>query len=499
MEYDLLVVGGGINGCAIAREAAVNGLSVLLVEKDDLASHTSSASTKLIHGGLRYLETYEFQLVHEALHERERLIRAAPHLIRPMAFVLPHDHAVRPWWMVRAGLYLYDLLGGRSSLPRSRGLRKTDALYRAPLRGGSKGFIYSDAWVDDARLTLSKAIDAAQMGAHIATRTALVSAQRTPQGWQATLSDGRSEKARALVNAAGPWVPQVAQRIDAKPGLGLRLVKGSHIVVDRLYAGDHAYILQQPDRRIVFAVPWLDRYTALGTTDVAVETPEQAVVDDDEINYLIAASNHAFLPQIARNDIHHAWSGVRALVDDGADSASEVTRDYSLIVDDDGPPLLTVYGGKITTARALGEDAMQQLGKVLGRAISRNTANRLLPGGDIDTFKRFLDTVHTRFPFLGAVRAERMARAYGTKLFNMLDGVSDAAGMGTDLGAGLTEIEVSWMRDHEWARTADDVLWRRSKLGMVLDAAAVAPIDAVLNCKRSEHRHFMNELFAGKV
>lgn len=467
--YDLLIIGGGINGCAIAREAALNGLSVLLVEKDDLASHTSSASTKLIHGGLRYLESYDFRLVHEALHERERLMRAAPHLIRPMRFVLPHDNAVRPWWMIRAGLLLYDLLGGRSSLPKSRGLREGDTLYRAPLRGEKSGFVYSDAWVDDARLTLAMAVDAAAMGGEIATRTALASAIRTRKGWRATLSDGRSVEARALVNAAGPWVPQVAAALDAEPGPGLRLVKGSHIVVDRLYDGDHAYILQQPDRRIVFAVPWLDRYTAIGTTDVPVDTPEQAVIDEDEIAYLIAASNRAFFAQIARQDVRHAWSGVRALVDDGADEVRAVTRDYDLVVDDDGPPLLTVYGGKITTARALGEDAMRRLGEVLGIDIGEDTRDRPLPGGDAAGFEPLLARVRARYPFLGAIRAERMAHAYGTQLFEMLDRVSNVAGMGAELGYGLTEVELRWMQTREWARTADDVLWRRSKLGMVAD------------------------------
>ncbi len=479
--YDLLIIGGGINGCAIAREATVNGRSVLLVERDDLASHTSAASTKLIQGGLRYLETYEFRLVHEALHERERLMAAAPHLIRPMKFVLPHDNAVRPWWLVRAGLLLYDLLGGRASLPKSRGLREADALYRAPLKGAKRGFVYADAWVDDARLTVAMAVDAARMGAQIVTRTALVDATRTRKGWRATLSDGRAVEAKALVNATGPWAPQVARAIDAQPGPGLRLVKGSHIVVDRLYDGDHAYILQQPDRRIVFAVPWLERYTAIGTTDVPVDTPEQVVIDEAEIVYLIEAANRSFTRTIARGDVRHVWSGVRALVDDGADQARAVTRDYSLTIDEDGPPVLTIYGGKITTARALGEDAMRRLGETMGWPIVDDTRARPLPGGDTDSFEGLLARVRDRFPFLGAMRAERMTRAYGTQLFEMLDRVSNVAGMGADLGGGLTEVELRWIRDHEWARTADDVLWRRSKLGMVVDAASKERIEAWLD------------------
>lgn len=476
MDTDLLVIGGGINGCAIAREAAVAGLSVLLVEKDDLASHTSSASTKLIHGGLRYLEGYDFRLVHEALHERERLMRAAPHLIRPMRFVLPHDDAVRPWWVVRAGLLLYDLLGGRSSLPRSRGLRAQDTAYRAPLRTGARGFVYSDGWADDARLTLAMAIDAAKLGAEIATRTAFVSATRAGERWDARLSDGRSVRARMIVNAAGPWLPRVAGTIDAAPGAGLRLIKGSHIVVDRLYDGDHAYLLQQPDRRIVFAVPWLDRFTAIGTTDVPVDTPEQAVIDEHEIDYLIAAANRAFTATIDRGAIRHSWSGVRALVDDGADEARAVTRDYRLVVDTDAAPLLSVYGGKITTARALGEDAVRRIARVLGRNVAATTRDRPLPGGDVADFATLLGEVRARWPFLGEARAARMAHAYGTALFEMLAGVADADDLGRDFGGGLTAVELDWMRDREWARMPDDVLWRRSKLGLSVDEAGRAAI-----------------------
>ena len=261
MTYDLLIVGGGINGCAVAREAALLGLSVLLVERDDLAAHTSSASTKLIHGGLRYLEHYEFKLVAEALRERERLVKAAPHIIHPLRFVLPHEHAVRPWWMVRIGLYLYDFLGGRTSLPRSRGLRTSDTAYSAPLKGGSRGFVYFDAFVDDARLTVLNAIDAAANGADIRVATALESARRDGDLWRASLSDGSEVSARALVNAAGPWVHQLLGRLGVNAASGVRLVKGSHIVVPRLYAGDHAYILQQPDRRIVFAIPYQGDFT----------------------------------------------------------------------------------------------------------------------------------------------------------------------------------------------------------------------------------------------
>ena len=344
MPYDLLIVGGGINGCAIAREASLNGLSVLLVEKDDLAAHTSSASTKLIHGGLRYLETYEFRLVRKALHERERLLAAAPHLIRPMTFVLPHAHAVRPWWIVRTGLLLYDLLAGKSSLPRARGLGRGDKAFTGPLAGDHRGFVYSDCWVDDSRFTLANAKDAAAHGAEIATRTALVSARRAGELWRAELSDGRSVEARSIVNAAGPWVLALLDRLGIATRSRVRLVKGSHIVVPRLFEGDHAYILQQPDRRIVFAIPYEDEFTEIGTTDVAVDRPEDAACSDAEKQYLCDAANRYFTRQIAPADIVWSWSGVRPLHDDGAAKAQSVTRDYVLELDREGPPLLYFHG-----------------------------------------------------------------------------------------------------------------------------------------------------------
>ncbi|RYY28987.1 MAG: glycerol-3-phosphate dehydrogenase [Sphingomonadales bacterium] len=466
MMFDLLIVGGGINGCAIAREASLHGLKALLVEKDDLASHTSSASTKLIHGGLRYLETYEFRLVREALHERERLLGAAPHLIRPMTFVLPDAHSVRPWWMVRAGLFLYDALAGKSSLPRSRGLRAKDRAFTEPLKGNHKGFVYSDAWVDDSRLTLANALDAAAQGAEIATRTELVSAKREGDTWRADLSDGRQIEARMLVNAAGPWVAKLLDRLHVTTSSRVRLVKGSHIVVPRLFEGEHAYILQQPDRRIVFAIPYEGGFTEIGTTDIPVERPEDAVCSDEEVRYLCEAVNRYFIRQVTAADVVTTWSGVRPLHDDGEASAQNVTRDYVLEVDRDGPPLLSVFGGKITTARALAEEAIEKIGPLLGVNPRPMTRARMFPGGAIASFEHFLATVQARWPFLGEYRARRMTHAYGRCLEDMLRGVTDEAGMGQDLGGGLTEIEVRWMRDHEWARTAEDVLWRRSKIGL---------------------------------
>lgn len=377
MTYDLLIIGGGINGCAIAREAALLGLNVLLVERDSLAAHTSSASSKLIHGGLRYLETYEFRLVREALVERERMLATAPHLIRPMAFVLPQAHAVRPRWMVRAGLYLYDLLGLGSSLPRSRSLRREDPRL-APLMPDSDGFLYWDAQVDDAALVRANAEDAAANGAEIVAGVAVTGAQHDANSWSVSLTDGRTINARAIVNAAGPWVRELLDTLGVATDSGLRLIKGSHITVPALWQGDHAYILQQPDRRVVFAAPWRGE-TMIGTTDVPVQHPADAGIDADEIAYLCAAANRYFRQQVTPADITGTWSGIRALYDNGADEARTVTRDYHLDLDTNAAPILSVFGGKITTARALAEHAMAMLAPLLGVTPRPVTRDRLLP------------------------------------------------------------------------------------------------------------------------
>jgi glycerol-3-phosphate dehydrogenase len=478
LTHDLLIIGGGINGTAIAREAALNGLSVLLIEKDDLASHTSSASTKLIHGGLRYLEYYEFKLVREALKERERLLKAAPHLIYPMHFVLPHENAVRPWWLVRLGLLLYDTIGGRISLPRSRSLRKTDVEYLKPLQRPGKGFVYSDAWVDDARLVVLNAIDAARHGAEVATRIALVSARRDGGVWDAELSDGRRVQAKMLVNAAGPWVGQALALTGTNAHAAVRLIKGSHIVVPKLFDGDHAYMLQQPDKRIVFAIAYERDKTLIGTTDVPVEKPEDAKVSAEEIDYLCDASNRFFIAQIGPGDVVRTYSGVRPLYDDGASEAKAVTRDYVLELDDSGPLLLSVFGGKITTARHLAEEALEKLG--YASDASRDAA---FPGGDLTDFAAFLHQVLARWPFLGEQRAYRMARAYGTMLAEI---VGDATDLGEDFGGGLTAREIDWLMQHEWAQTAEDVIWRRTKLGLVLSEAQVARVAAYIEKNRAQ-------------
>ena len=474
MTCDLLIVGGGINGAAIAREAALNGWSVLLVERGDLAGATSSKSSGLIHGGLRYLEQYDFRLVAEALAERERMVKAAPHLVRPMRFVIPHVNAVRPWWLVRLGLVLYDLIGGKRTLTRSRSLHRDDHAYLAPLKGNPRGFVYSDAQVDDARLVILNALDAADVGAEIATRCALVSARRDGEGWTADLSDGRTVTARALVNAAGPWVAETLGASGIASRQHVRLVKGSHIVVPRLYDGDHAYLLQQPDRRIVFVLPW-EGQTAIGTTDVPVDRPEDATIDPQEIAYLCKAASDAFDAAVSPADVVADWSGVRPLHDDGTASAQGVSRDYLLELDDTGAPALTVFGGKITTARHLAEEAVAKLAPAIGRQAHLVTRARALPGGMIDDPVRYAERAAAAWPFLGTERAARMVRAYGSMLPELLAGRTD---LGREFGAGLSEVEARWMQTREWARTPEDALMRRSKLGLRMTDAEHAAFAA---------------------
>lgn len=469
-SFDLLIVGGGINGAAIARDAAGRGASVLLVERDDLAAHTSSASSKLAHGGLRYLEQRELRLVRESLHEREILLRTAPHIVRPLRFVLPDPPGGRPTWMIRAGLLAYDLLAGRSSLPRARGVPKGDPL-RAPLDGRFRCLSYWDAWADDARLVVLNAVDAAERGAEVATRTELLSARREGGGWAASLSGGRTVRARMLVNAAGPWVAEVLHgRTGGISGgaSGVRLVRGSHIVVPRIYQGEHAFVLQQPDGRIVFALPY-GRHTLIGTTDVPVGEPGAAEASDDEIAYLCAAANRYFRAEIAPADVVWRYAGVRALWDDGSAAAKDVTRDYRFELDQSGT-LLSVFGGKLTTARALASEALDRLG-VEGLKFTRTSA---LPGGDV--MPEFNDRLDRLAQWMPRPMLARMAQAYGTRLEQVLGGASSLKELGRHFGARLYEAELRYLRDTEFARTADDVLWRRTKLGLDLDRKETAAL-----------------------
>lgn len=491
MEFDLLVVGGGVNGAGIARDAAGRGLSVLLVEQDDLASATSSSSTKLVHGGLRYLEYYEFRLVREALEERETLLAMAPHIIWPLRFVLPHANATRPAWLVRLGLFLYDHLGGRRRLPGSRGLSLTRAPEGASLKPEyRKAFAYSDCWVDDARLVTLNAIDAAERGATILTRTKLISAHRIEGGWQARLQvqDGpeRDIRAKAIVNAAGPWVFEVLTgALSVTTGSATRLIKGSHIVVPRLFDGDHAYMLQNPDRRIVFAIPYEERFTLVGTTDVAWEAPPgPSQIDPAETQYLCDSLNRYFKAQVAPTDVVWSYAGVRPLFDDNADSASAVTRDYVLEVDapDGGAPVLSVFGGKITTYRRLADQAVDRLAAFFPKAGPSWTRGAVLPGGDLPDFDRaaLAETLRAEYPFLPPALAVRLARSYGTRARQIIGDARSLAELGQDFGAGLHQAEVDYLIAKEWARSAQDILFRRSKLGLHLPPDGVGRLEAYL-------------------
>ena len=461
-SFDLLIIGGGINGAAIARDAAIRGAKVLLVEKDDLAEHTSSASSKLIHGGLRYLEQLDFRLVRESLQEREILLRTAPHIVRPLRFVLPDPKGGRPWWVIRLGLLIYDLLAGRSSLPRSRGVARSDPALRAPLKdSGFRLATYWDAMVDDSRLVVLNAVDAAAHGAEIETRTAFVSAVRENGGWHARLSDGREVAARAIVNAAGPWVAEVLNgRLGERSRSGVRLVRGSHIVVPRLSEGDHAWILQQPDGRVVFALPY-GGFTLVGTTDLFVAAPEDAVVSAEEVAYLCDAANRYFSRTIGPDDVVWSYAGVRALYDDGEADPKAVTRDYRLEVDDHpGAKLLSVFGGKITTARALAAEALDKLG-IEGR---RSARSAFLPGGDLTPgFNLYLDGLARWMP---PQMVDRLGRAYGTRLRDVIGNAASLDDLGRNFGAGLYEAEVRYLIEKEFARTAGDLLWRRTKIGL---------------------------------
>ncbi|MEH3099443.1 glycerol-3-phosphate dehydrogenase [Sphingomonas adhaesiva] len=488
-DTDLLIVGGGINGAGIARDAVGRGLSVMLVEKDDLAAHTSSASTKLIHGGLRYLEYGEVRLVREALIERERLWGMAPHIIWPLRFVLPQTNSPRPAWMVRTGLFLYDHLGGREKLPATETIRLGRDERGQGLKDDGRAFVYSDCWVEDSRLVVLNARDAADRGARILTRTRLVDARRADGGWAATIADADGERtvtARALVNAAGPWVADVLGRVPhARDDRGVRLVKGSHIVVPRLYEGDHAFMLQNPDRRIVFAIPYEGDFTLVGTTDEAWEgAPAKARISRHETDYLLETVARYFDRAPTQADIKWSYAGIRPLYDDKAANASAVTRDYVLDLDqgpqgaNENAPMLSIFGGKITTYRKLAEHAMQELAPFFPAAGAAWTAGATLPGGDMPDmdFDGYLATLAARYPQMPAALLRRLARAYGTMTPDILRDARTPADLGEDFGAGLHAREVDWLAANEWARDAEDILYRRSKLGLHVPAGAAEAI-----------------------
>jgi glycerol-3-phosphate dehydrogenase len=481
----VLVVGGGINGVGIARDLAGRGLKVLLCEKDDLAAHTSSSSTKLIHGGLRYLEYYEFGLVRKSLIEREVLLASAPHIMWPLRFVMPHDPSMRPTWMIRAGLFLYDHLASRKVLPGSQAVSLRSHPAGAPLKSSySKGFVYSDGWVDDARLVVLNAMDARDRGATILTRTECVSAQRGTDQWAALLRDAdgmmHDVSARCLVNAAGPWAERFlrsnAQQHDTK---SLRLVKGSHIVVRKMFDHPFAYIFQNPDKRIIFAIPYEHDFTLIGTTDVEyLSDPGAAKIDRDEIGYLCEQASRYFAKPVLPTDVVWSYSGVRPLLDDAAGDPSAVTRDYLLELNTTKAPVLSVWGGKMTTSRKLAEEAADLLCPVLGCNQGAWTARAHLPGGDLqpligkltrpDTdFEALVKMLTARYPAVAPATLLRMARCYGARAADILDAQNIAD---DEMVPGLYEAELYYLVDKEWARTADDVLWRRTKLGLHLSA-----------------------------
>jgi glycerol-3-phosphate dehydrogenase len=490
---DLLVVGGGINGAGIARDAAGRGLSTMLVEKGDLASATSSWSSKLIHGGLRYLEQYEFRLVREALREREVLLKLAPHIIRPLLFVLPHDRSMRPVWMIKAGLWLYDHLGGRISLPRSKAVAFPHLEFSAALRGEYRsGFVYSDCRVDDSRLTVLNAVSAREKGARILTRTRFESARRVEGIWEAVVVAANGERrtvhARAIVNAAGPWVMDVLHNVgDAHVRGGVRLVKGSHIIVPKVHSQGHAYILQNPDRRVIFVIPYERDFSLIGTTDVAVPALDGATkISPEETRYLLEAVNRFLAKPVRESDIVSSYAGVRPLYDDGSDNPSEVTRDYVLRVDHEGhrAPLLTVFGGKITTYRPLAEEALGKLAPFFPGMKGDWTAREPLPGGDVGHFNAFRDDMHRRYETLGRDLVDGIVRRHGSRSVRLLGNARTIADLGRHFGGGLTEAEVRYLVADEWAETAEDILWRRTKCGLHMTSAQRESVTAFLQQTR---------------
>jgi glycerol-3-phosphate dehydrogenase len=475
--YDLAIIGAGINGAGIARDAAGRGLKVLVVEQDDIAAATSQWSTKLIHGGLRYLEHFEFRLVRESLGEREVVLQQAPHLVAPLQFVLPHEPHLRPAWMLRVGLFLYDHLSRRVTLPGSFGADLRASTWGAGLkRKFRKGFVYADARVDDARLVVANAMAARGLGAAIRVRTRFVGAKREADVWRATLAvaGGATSEvtARAIANVAGPWVKVVRDAVTASPSNeSVRHVKGSHIVVPRIHAGAHAYMLQNADKRIVFVIPFEDRYSLIGTTDVPVSEFERPQISEAEVDYLLRIANAYLERPLTRADVIWTYSGVRSLYDDGQSDPSAITRDYVLTRDGGGAagaPLLSVYGGKITTYRKLAEHVLNELSPFLPNMKPAWTRGVPLPGGDLPLggIAAWVSELQRRYPGLPAELVRGIARRHGSLALKVLGDAKTPADLGEDFGNGLTTAEIDWFVREEWANTADDVLWRRTKCGL---------------------------------
>lgn len=500
-DHDVLVLGGGVNGAGIARDAAGRGLSVLLCEQDDLASHTSSASTKLIHGGLRYLEHCEFRLVRKSLIEREVLLRSAPHIIRPLRFVMPHDPSMRPVWMIRVGVWLYDHLARREVLPASASILLTGHPAGEPLRPGfRRAIVYSDGRVDDARLVVLSARDAADRGATILTRTRCVEARPVGAAWHVRLVDRRGvhceRSARALVNATGPWARHFLDRVvDQRGSQSVRLVKGSHIVVPRMFGHDLAYLFQNSDRRIVFAIPYEQDFTLIGTTDVDHHAdPTEVRIDAHEIDYLCESVGRYFRKPVTRSEVVWAFSGVRPLLEDESREPWSVSRDYRLELDRSSAPLLNVWGGKLTTFRKLAEEAVDLLAPVLGNRAGAWTRGAALPGGDLSAtigaalrpdidLARFFEAKATQWPWLPPSLLRRYTHLYGSRVDRIVLGGNCLQDLGSEIVPGLYEAELRYLMDEEWACEASDVVWRRTKLGLRLQADDLARLE----CWMSDH------------
>jgi glycerol-3-phosphate dehydrogenase len=488
--FDIFVIGGGINGCGIARHAQGRGYSVMLAEMNDLASGTSRAATKLIHGGLRYLEHYEFRLVRESLMEREVLWAMAPHIIWPLRFVLPHHKGLRPAWLLRLGLFIYDHLGGRKLLPATKTLDMTTDVSGRPLKPlFTKGFEYSDCWVDDARMVVLNALDAQQRGAVIRTRMKVISARREGGMWQVTTDNGKVREtvsARMLVNAAGPWVDQVIGNAFGKNNArNVRLVQGSHIIVRRIFEHDRCYIFQNADNRIIFAIPYERDYTLIGTTDQDYPgDPANVEISQAEIEYLCSAASEYFAKPVLSKDVVWTYSGVRPLYDDGASKAQEATRDYVLKVEGGAGEgaVLNIFGGKITTYRRLSEHVLEKIEAVLGTKGPRWTSGATLPGGDFPATGYQVEVKHLQadYPFLKTRQAERLIRLYGTRARLVLKDSKNAADLGPAFGPDLTKAEIDYLVEHEWARAVDDIIWRRTKAGLGMDKTARAALQAYL-------------------
>ncbi len=495
--FDCFVVGGGINGCGIARDAAGRGYSVYLAEMGDLASGTSSAATKLIHGGLRYLEYYAFRLVREALFEREVLWVMAPHIIRPLRFVLPHHKGLRPAWFLRLGLFLYDHMGGRKHLPPTKTLDLRRDAAGAPLRPGfRRAFEFSDCRVDDSRLVVLNARDAADRGAVIATRTRVTGAGRENDIWRVSVQNlhtGEQSEiaARILVNAAGPWVDKVAASLSgSETPHRVRLVKGSHIVVKRLFDHMRCYFFQNEDGRILFALPYEDAFTLVGTTELDFDgDPADVAISAEEISYLVDAANSYFFKEVRREDIVWAFSGVRPLFDDGASKAQEATRDYVIELEnrDGDPPLINIYGGMLTVYRRLAEQVLDRIDTALGHRTIAWTKGVHLPGGDfsVDGFDDKVARLQAAHAYLPPETARRLVSLYGTRAISMLEGAKTRRDLGEDFGAGLTEREVAYLMENEWAETVEDILWRRTKLGLKLNERDIAALERYLAAHES--------------